>query len=119
MNCVEFCMKEVFKCRQRRMMPYDEEWTKAQAWGCPLDTLVNIHEIQASKLGDARGTPSSSIKSTRSFFNTLYFIASCDMCYSWSVFIFCVFSFVFNKFGPRHIYFGVRHAPLYCIFTLD
>jgi hypothetical protein len=34
-NCVKFCMKEVFKCRERRMMWWDEGWTKAQAWGCP------------------------------------------------------------------------------------
>jgi hypothetical protein len=24
-NCVKFCMKEVFKCRERRMMRRDEE----------------------------------------------------------------------------------------------
>jgi hypothetical protein len=34
-NCVKFCMKKVFKCRKRRMMWWDEGWTKAQAWGCP------------------------------------------------------------------------------------
>jgi hypothetical protein len=34
-NCVKFCMKEVFKCRERRMMWWDEEWIKAQTWGCP------------------------------------------------------------------------------------
>jgi hypothetical protein len=34
-NCVKFCMKEVFKCRERRMMRWDVVWTKAQAWGCP------------------------------------------------------------------------------------
>ena len=34
-NFVKFCMKEVFKCRERRMIRWDEEWTKAQAWGCP------------------------------------------------------------------------------------
>src|SRR3954466_14282483 len=73
MNCVEFWVKEVFKCRERRMMPWDEEWKKAQAWGCPLDTPRNIQEVQASKLGDARGTHSSSVKSTRSFFNAPYF----------------------------------------------
>src|SRR3954452_12667611 len=52
------------------------------------------------------------------------FIASCIMCYSWSVFIFCRVFTVFNKVGPHHIllwsetrsvvlhiYFGVRHAP--------
>jgi hypothetical protein len=30
-----FCMKEVFKCRERGMMRWDEEWTKSQAWGFP------------------------------------------------------------------------------------
>jgi hypothetical protein len=34
-NYVKFCMKEVFKCRERRMMRWDEEWTKAQSWGFP------------------------------------------------------------------------------------
>src|SRR3954464_11342414 len=95
MNCVEFCMKEVFKCRERRMMPYDEEWTKSQAWGCPLDTPRNIQEVQASNLGDARGTPSSSIKSTRSFFSALYFY--CFMHYVLFLerlhFLLCVYCF--------------------------
>ena len=27
-----FCMEEVLKCRQRRIIREDEEWTKAQAW---------------------------------------------------------------------------------------
>src|SRR3954465_657980 len=96
MNCVEFWVKEVFKCRERRMMPWDEEWTKSQAWGCPLDTPRNIQEVQASKLGDARGTPSSSIKSTRSFFNALYFY--CFMHYVLlleSLYFFCVFILFF------------------------
>src|SRR4051812_33329414 len=47
------------------------------------------------------------------------FIASCIMCYSWSIFIFCCVFTVFNKVGPHHIYFGVRHAPMYCIFILE
>src|SRR3954447_3846220 len=37
-----------------------------------------------------------------------------------SLFLLCVyFVCLFNKFGPHHIYFGVRHAPLYCIFILE
>jgi hypothetical protein len=32
---VKFSMKEVFKCREKRMMRWDEVWTKAQAWGFP------------------------------------------------------------------------------------
>jgi hypothetical protein len=36
-NCVKFCVKEVFKCRDRRMMRWDEVWTKAQDWWCPCN----------------------------------------------------------------------------------
>src|SRR5215216_3496967 len=40
------------------MMQCDEEWTKAQAWGChPGVTPRNIQEVQVSKLGDALGIP--------------------------------------------------------------
>src|SRR3954465_7064854 len=88
---------------------------KSSSLGCPLDTPRNIQEVQASKLGDAQGTPSSSIKSTRSFFNALFFFAICIMCCSSSVFIFCCMFTVFNKMDPIILYFGVRHAPLYCI----
>src|SRR3954471_1091253 len=54
----------------------------------------NIQEVQASKLGDARGTPASSIKSTTSFFNALYFY--CFMHYVLfleRLYFFCVFIF--------------------------
>jgi hypothetical protein len=34
-------------------MRFVEEWTKAQAWGCPCITPRNIQELQVSKLGDA------------------------------------------------------------------
>src|SRR3954471_21858533 len=37
-----------------------------------------------------------------------------------SLFLLCVyFVCLFNKVGPHHIYFGVRHAPLSCISTLE
>src|SRR3954464_6995229 len=37
-----------------------------------------------------------------------------------SLFFLCVyFVCLFNKVGSHHIYFGVRHASLYCIFTLE
>src|SRR3954466_10492242 len=65
---------------------------KSSSLGCPLDTTRNIQEVQASNLGDARGTPSSSIKSTRSFFNALYFY--CLMHYVLfleRLYFFCVF----------------------------
>src|SRR3954471_21411038 len=82
----------------------------------------NIQEVRASKLGDAQGIPSSSIKSTRSFFNALYFY--CFMHYVLFLkrlyFLLCVyFVCLFNKVGTHHIYFVVRHTPLYCIFILE
>src|SRR4051812_13018290 len=93
----------------------------------------NIREAQASKLGDAQGTPSSSIKSTRSFFNTLYFY--CFMQYVLFLehlyFLLCVYCFEYSwtsscllwsetRPAVLHIYFGVRHTPLFCImFTLE
>jgi hypothetical protein len=58
-------------------------------------TPRNIQEVQASKLGDGQGTPSSSIKISGHLSRHYIFIASYAMCFSWSVFIFCFqFSFV-------------------------
>jgi hypothetical protein len=56
-------------------------------------TPRNIQEVQASKLGDARGTPSSSTKKSGQLLRHYIFIASYAMCFSWSVFIFA-FSFL-------------------------
>jgi hypothetical protein len=56
-------------------------------------TPINIQEIQASKLGDAQGTPSSSTKISGYRSRHYIFIASYAMCFSWSVIIFA-FSFL-------------------------
>jgi hypothetical protein len=56
-------------------------------------TSRNIQELQASKLGDARGTPSSSTKISGHLSRHYIFIASYAMYFSWSVFIFS-FSFL-------------------------
>jgi hypothetical protein len=72
-------MKEVFKCRDWRMMRWGEEWTKAQAWGCPR-TSRNIQEVQASKLGNAPEAPLLHREKIRSPFKTLYFY--CFMLYA-------------------------------------
>jgi hypothetical protein len=48
-------------------------------------TPRNIQEVQASKLGDAQGTPSSSTKILGHLLRHYIFIASYAMCYSWSV----------------------------------
>jgi hypothetical protein len=77
-NCAEFCMNKVFKCRETRMMRWDEGWTKAQAWGypchpkkCPRSTSIK-----------SWGCPRHSFfinKNIRSSFKTLYFY--CFLCY--------------------------------------
>jgi hypothetical protein len=54
-------------------------------------TPRNIQEVQASKLGDAHVTPSSSTKVSDHVSRHYIFIASYAMCCAWSVFIF-VFS---------------------------
>jgi hypothetical protein len=68
---------------------------KLKLGDAPVVTQRNIQEVQASKLGDAQGIPSSSTKSTRSFFNALYFY--CFMYYVLFLerlyFLLCVFGF--------------------------
>jgi hypothetical protein len=56
-------------------------------------TPRNIQEVQASNLGDAQGTPSSSIKISGHLLRNYIFIASYAMCCSWIIFIF-VFSII-------------------------
>jgi hypothetical protein len=58
-------------------------------------TPRNIQEVQASKLGDAQGTPSSSTKISGHLSRHYIFIASYAMCCSWSVFFCFQFSFIF------------------------
>jgi hypothetical protein len=75
------------------MMRRVEEWTKAQAWGFPC-TPRNIQEVQASKLGDAPEAHLLHRQKSGQLSEHYIFIASCTMCFSWSVFTF-VFSFNF------------------------
>ena len=115
----KFCVEEVFKCKERRMIWEDEGWTKSQSSGCPCHPPRNIQEVQASKLGDAQGIPFFINNIIRSPFKTLYFIASYTMCYSWSAFLFCfqfcfVFLLVINGWILA-ILIGEKHTPLYCL----
>ena len=92
-NCDEFCMKEVFKCRGRRMMWWDELWTKAQAWGCPFHPKKYSRGTSVEAWGCPEASPFLSPKYQVLSQCASLFIASYNMCYSWSVFIF-VFSFI-------------------------
>jgi hypothetical protein len=84
-------MKEVFKCRDWRIMRWVEERTKAQAWGCPC-TPRNIQEIQASKLGHVPEAPLLHRQKLDHLSTHYIFIASFTMHFSWSV---SCFSFQF------------------------
>ena len=91
-------------------MRWVEEWTKAQAWGCPCITPRNIQEVQASKLGDAPEAPLLHRQKSGHLSKHYIFIASCTMCFSWSVscfsflswfslFVFCNKWLDHNKFS--------------------
>jgi hypothetical protein len=89
-------------------------------------TPRNIQEVQASKLGDTLGTPSSSAK-IRSPFKTLYFY--CFIFYAFFLerlyfrfqFSFVLFSAI-NGWTPTN-FFWIRHTPFFIakntlVFTL-
>jgi hypothetical protein len=87
-------------------MRWVEEWTKAQTWGCPR-TPRNIKEVQASKLGDAPEAPLLHRQKSGHLSTHYIFIASCPMCFSWSVscfsFQFCLVLFAaINGWTPTN-----------------
>src|SRR6266480_4809964 len=113
----KFCMEEVFKCSDRRMIYWDEEWTKAQAWGCPRHPWNIFDKYKSSKLGDSPGILLFFIKYFRSSLKHYVFIRSCNKClflerplFQFSV-LFCLF-FLLNKWlDPSKVCFGETHAP--------
>jgi hypothetical protein len=118
-------MKEVFKCRDWRMMRWVEECTKAQAWGWP-HTPRNIQEVQASKLGDDPEAPLLHRQKLGHHSTHYIFIASCTMHISWSVscfsFRFCLVLFaVINGWTPTNSFWRsclAFHLPRTLHFSL-
>jgi hypothetical protein len=113
-NCVKFCMKEVFKCRERRMMWWDEGWIKAQAWGCPCHSNKYPRSTSVKAWGCPRH-PLLHQQNIRSSFKTLYFY--CFICYMSFLerLYFCfqfyfVFFAVINGWIPAY-FFWRRHTP--------
>ena len=101
-------MKEVFKCRDLRMMRWVEERIKAQAWGCPCHPKKYPRGTSVKAWGCPWGTPSSSTK-IRSPFNTLYFY--CFMHYAFFLervvfsFQFCLVLFdAINGWTPTNFF---------------
>jgi hypothetical protein len=88
------------------MIRRDEEWTKAQAWGCPR-TPRNIQEVQASKLGEAPEAPLLHRQKSGHLSKHYIFIASCTMHFSWSIFSFQFFLVLFaaiNSWNPTNFF---------------
>ena len=108
-------------------MRWVEEWTKAQAWGCPCITPINIQEVKVSKLGDAPEAPLLHRQKLGHLSRHYIFIASCTMCFSWSVSCFSFLSwFCFvccnkwldpNKFPLEEMY-SFSFAKNALVFTL-
>ena len=116
-NCDEFCMKEVFKCRGRRMMWWDEVWTKAQAWGCPWHPKKYSRGTSVEAWGCPEASPFSSTKYQVISQCASLFIASYNMCYSWSVFTFffqfCFVLFsVINGWTPSYLFWRETRSVL-------
>jgi hypothetical protein len=110
-------MKEVFKCRDRRVMRWDEEWTKSQAWGCPW----NHQEISKRYKRQSLGMPPRHSLLHRQKSGHLskhyIFIASCTMHFSWSISCFC-FQFSFALLAAINgwitsCWFGGKHTSLF------
>jgi hypothetical protein len=118
-NCVKFCMKEVFKCRERRIMRWDEVWTKAQAWGWPCIPR-NIQEVQASKLGDAPRHPLFFINKYQVTFQDTIFLLLRILCVFLGASLFLLsffFCFVFcNKWLDPNIFLLEKtHSVFHCL----
>jgi hypothetical protein len=117
-NCMKFCMKEVFKCRDRRMVRWDEVWTKAQAWVCPCHPKKYLR-ITSVKAWGCPEAPLLHQQNIRSSFKTLYFY-----CFVYYVFFlerlyFC-FQFCFvlfaaiNGWTPNIFLLEKTHFVFHC-----
>ena len=76
---------------------------KSSSLGMPPWSPQEIFKkYKRQSLGMPKASPLHQQKAPGHFSMRYIFIASCIMCYSWSVFIFCCVCLVFNKDGPHH-----------------
>jgi hypothetical protein len=122
-------MKEVFKCREWRVMRWDKVWTKAQDWGCPCHAKKYPRGTSVKAWGCPRGTPFSLAK-IRSPFNTLYFYCFIFYAFFLERLYFCfLFYFVFfaaingwtptNFFWRRHTSFFIANNTLFSLLSFN
>jgi hypothetical protein len=118
---VKFCMKEFFKCREWRVMRWDEVWTKAQAWVCPYHPNKYPRGTSIKDWGCPRDTPSSSAK-IRSPINTLYFYCFMHYVLFLERLYFCfnlIFFVCFNKWlDPNKFLLEETHSVFHLRRTL-
>jgi hypothetical protein len=103
-NCMKFYMKEVFKCRERRMMRWYEVWTKAQAWGCPGHPKKYPRSTRV-KAWDAPRHPLLHQQKYQVIFQDTIFLLLHMLC----VFSFILFAAI-NGWTPTY-FFWRRHTP--------
>jgi hypothetical protein len=120
-------MKEVFKCRERRMMRWDEmKYGKKIKLGDAHITPKNIQEVQASKLGDAPRHPFFIGKNQVTFQDTIflllvYYAFFLERLYFRFQFSFILFAAI-NSWTPTY-FFWRRHTRFFIakntlVFTL-
>jgi hypothetical protein len=98
-------------------MRWDEEWTKAQAWGCPCNPQEISKKYKRQSLGMPPRHPLLHRQKSGHLLKHYIFIASCIMRFSWSVSCFC-FQFSFVLFAAINswitsCWFGGRHTSLF------
>ena len=116
-NCDEFCMKEVFKCRGRRMMRWDELWTKAQAWGCPWHPKKYSRGTSVEAWGCPEASPffitkiSGHISMRFTFYCFLQYVLFLERLYFCFQFCFVLFS-VINGWTPSYLFWRETRSVL-------
>jgi hypothetical protein len=103
-------MKEVLKCRDWRMMRWDEEWTKAQAWGCPCHAKKYPISTSVKAWGCPRGTPFFIGKNQVTFQDTIFLLlhALCIFLGASLLLLSVLFCFVYCNKWLDHIMFFWR-----------
>jgi hypothetical protein len=88
-------------------MRWDEEWKKAQSWGCPCHPKKYLRGTSVKAWGCPRGTPSSSAK-IRSPLKTLYFYCFMHYVFFLERLYFCFHFFVLfaaiNSWTPTNFF---------------
>jgi hypothetical protein len=108
-----FCMKEVFKCRDRRMMRWVEEWTKARSWGCPAPQEIS-KKYKRQSLGMPPRHPFFISKNQVTFQRTIFLLlhALCIFLGASVVFKFCLVLFAtINSWTPTNFFW--RSCPVF------